>query len=667
MTISTAKRNSRLATTLMLSAGTACTAFMHASTPAGPGKPAEDRPNILWLTFEDASWYLFGCYGNNQVHTPVMDSLASEGVLFSNAWASAPQSSAARSSLITGCYAPTYGMDIHPCPFDTPGDIFFPQLLREAGYYCTNNQKTHYNTTRDHKSCWDECDKSASYNSKRRAVNQPFFSVFNCTASHMGRYRTFHTDGRRDYTKEGIFPALLTLPPHLPDLPQVRSDYAANLEAIQDIDTWIGFFLRDLREKGLADNTIVFVFSDHGGCQPRGKGYLFETGLRVPLVAYIPPKYRDLYSGPAGGIDGRLVNFVDLGPTVLSLAGIKPPRNMHGRAFMGRYRNNAEKTADFAFTANQLHHYSPVRAVRDNRRKYIRSYIPYRQEALRNYYQWGMPANKAWDEAVLLGRITDPVLLAPYRSHGAERLYDIENDIYELKDLSQDAPEAENLHILSSALSEHIRQTSDLGFFLPSSREGVNLYQKVRAERFPLDRLYELVERAGTAGIGDYLYLGDNLGSDCPEFRFWACVGMAVLAKGGHLSKAPDILAERLSDSNPYVAAEAAIACAYADRAEEAVKTLVLGGCPASRKVYLSALECLALDPAMAGYILPWREKLEADAETLPRTENEDEGLMVRGILADLGCLSVWDIHGPESYGAGMKLNHGRRKSVPLP
>lgn len=654
-----ARLNPRLTATLMLSAGAAFASSLHAATPP-------DRPNILWLTFEDASWYLFGCYGNPEVHTPVIDSLAANGIRFSNAWAAAPQSSAARSSLITGCYATTYGMDFHPYPFDTPGDIFFPQLLRDAGYYCTNNNKTHYNTTRDHGACWDECDKTASYNSPNRAPGQPFFAVFNCVASHMGRYRTFHTDGRRDYTTEGIYPSRLTLPPHLPDLPQVRSDYAANLEAAQDIDTWVGFFLRDLEEKGLSDNTIIFVYSDHGGCQPRGKGFVFETGLRVPMVAYFPPKHRDLYPGAQPGTDGRLVNFVDLGPTVLSLAGIKPPGRMQGRALMGRYADKAGKEIDFAFTSNQLHHFVPMRAARDGSHKYIRSYIPYRQEALRNYYQWGMPANKAWDEAVLLGRITDPRYLAPYRAHGAERLYDLRSDIFELNDLSGDASQAAELEKLSAALSDHIRRTSDLGFFLPTSREGVNLYEKVRSERFPLGRLYDLVEKAGTAGTADYSYLLDNLSSECPEFRFWACVGMAVLSTGGHLSQAPGALSGLLSDSNPYVAAEAALACAYAGMPEEAVRVLVTAGGP-YRKAYLSALECLALDPAMARYILPWKDRLLSEAEALPRLENEDEGLMVRGILADLGCLSVWDIHGPESYDAGLKLNHGRRKMLPLP
>lgn len=177
-----------------------CTAFCGLySTQTKAADTKNEKPNILWLTFEDTSAYEFGCYGNRGVHTPNADSLAARGIQFMNAWSVAPQSSAARSSLITGCYSSTYGMDIHPVPYDTPADIFFPQKLREAGYYCTNNSKTHYNSTTDNKICWDECSNKASYNSPKRKKNQPFFAVFNTVTSHMGRIRTFHTDGRRDY------------------------------------------------------------------------------------------------------------------------------------------------------------------------------------------------------------------------------------------------------------------------------------------------------------------------------------------------------------------------------------------------------------------------------------------------------------------------------------
>jgi len=644
-----------------------CTAFcgFYSARVEATDKKGE-RPNILWLTFEDTSAYEFGCYGNKGVHTPNADSLATRGIQFMNAWSVAPQSSAARSSLITGCYSSTYGMDVHPVPYDTPADIFFPQRLREAGYYCTNNSKTHYNSTTDNKSCWDECDKKASYNSPKRGKDQPFFAVFNTVTSHMGRIRTFHTDGRRDYTKEGIYPALLSLPSYVPDLPEMRSDYAGHLEAVQDVDTWLGFFLKDLKEKGLEENTIIFFFSDHGGCVPRGKGYLYESGLRVPLIAYFPPKWKHLANNAVGKEYG-LVNFTDLGPTVLSLSGVKPSKQMQGKALFGKYASKEKREMQFALAANQLHHFMPVRAVTDGRYKYIRSYIPYRQFALRNYYQWGMPSNKAWDKLVLGGHNTNPDWKLTFEAHPAEMLFDLKNDPDELHDLSAAPEYAETLSKMRQALSEHVRETVDLGFFLPNSRVGHILYEKVRKEKYPLDELYALVETAGTATSSSLPILEKAIVSALPEMRFWGAVGYAKLARENQVENCPQTLLALLQDENPYISAEAAYAVAYLGKAHEGVARLVTPVQEEDRKIGYSSLECLSLDPAMRDCIRPFLPELKKAAETLPRLQNEDAGLMARGILVNLGEMDIKDLHGPEAYQKGLKLNYGRRPMVPLP
>lgn len=644
-----------------------CSAFcgLYATQAEAADKKSE-RPNILWLTFEDTSAYEFGCYGNKDVHTPHADSLAARGIQFMNAWSVAPQSSAARSSLITGCYATTYGMDVHPVPYDTPADIFFPQWLREAGYYCTNNSKTHYNSTTDNKSCWDECTPKASYNSPRRSQDQPFFAVYNTVTSHMGRIRTFHTDGRRDYTQEGIYPSLLSLPSYVPDLPEVRSDYAGHIEAVQDVDTWLGFFLKDLKDKGLDDNTIIFFFSDHGGCVPRGKGYLYESGLEVPLIAYFPPRWQHL-AGRASGKEYSLVNFTDLGPTMLSIAGVKPPKHMQGKALYGKYASTEKREMQFALAANQLHHYMPVRAATDGRFKYIRSYIPYRQFALRNYYQWGMPSNKAWDRLVLGGHNTNPDWEQPFKSHPAEMLFDLENDPGELNDLSSSAEYAAVLGKMRQALSHHIRSTRDLGFFLPTSRQGVVLYNKVRKEKYPLDELYKLVELAGTATAADVPVLEKALSSPYPEMRYWAAVGMGQLGASGKVSTCPPALLALLQDKDAYIACEAAYAAAYLGETEKGIRRLNYPAEEADRKIGYSLLECLSLDKAMQPAIRAHLSDLKEKAETLPRKANEDAGLMARGILVNLGEMDIKDLHGPEVYQLGLKLNHGRRPMVPLP
>ena len=295
---------------------------------------AQERPNILWLTFEDTSPYELGCYGNSAASTPVIDSLASNGIRFINAYAGGPQSSPSRSTLITGAWCTTYAMDWHRARVATPEDIFFPQYLRDAGYYCTNNQKTDYNTTRRNDACWDECSATATYNSPERAEGQPFFAVFNSNLTHMSRLASVHTDGRRNFSKEGLGPDRLHLPPHVPDLPEVQSDYAFHVEGVNDVDKWVKIFLDDLRARDLLDNTIVFIFSDHGGCLPRGKAFSYETSFRVPMVISVPEKWRHLCDIPFGKPSSRLVSFVDMAPTMLSLAGVPIPDYMQGKAFL---------------------------------------------------------------------------------------------------------------------------------------------------------------------------------------------------------------------------------------------------------------------------------------------------------------------------------------------
>lgn len=649
---------------LFLACTAACGIYSLEASAANNKK--KERPNILWVTFEDTSSYEFGCYGNKDVHTPNADSLAAQGIQFMNAWSAAPQSSPARSSLITGCYAPTYGMDVHPVSYDTPADIFFPQRLREAGYYCTNNSKTHYNSTNNNKACWDECTKTASYNSPKRGKDQPFFAVFNTVTSHMGRVRTFHTDGRRDYTKEGIYTELLTLPSYVPDLPEVRSDYAGHLEAVQDVDTWLGFFLKDLKDKGLDDNTIIFFFSDHGGCVPRGKGYLYESGLKVPLIAYFPEKWKHLANGKSGK-DNSLVNFTDLGPTVLSLAGVKPTKNMQGKAIFGEYASKEERKVQFAFAANQLHHFMPVRAVTDGHIKYMRSYIPYRQFALRNYYQWGMPSNKAWDKLVLGNYNTNPDWALTFDAHPAEMLFDLDKDPGELHDLSSSPEYAEVLAKMRNELSNHIRSTHDLGFFLPTSRTGHVLYDVVRKEKYPMEELYKLVEAAGMGDIASLPLFEKAIASSHRDMRFWGAVGYAELAHKKQISQCPQALADLLKDEDPYVASEAAYAAAYLGKPQEGIARLINPAKEEDRKIGYSSLECISLDPTMRDYIRQFLPQLKEAAETLPRKKNEDSGLMARGILVNLGELDIKLLHGPEAYKEGLKLNHGRRPMVPLP
>lgn len=645
--------------TVALSTAFLGTSYIFAST--------EEKPNILWLTFEDTSAAEFGCYGNVDVHTPTVDSLASVGIQYMNAWAVAPQSSPSRSSLITGVYATTYGMDVHAVRQVTPENIFFPQLLRDAGYYCTNNNKTHYNTTLDNNSCWDESDKKASYNSSKRGKNQPFFAVFNTVTSHMGRVRTFHTNGRRDYTKEGIFIDNLTLPSYVPDLPEVRSDYAGHLEAVQDVDKWVSFFLKDLKRKKLDDNTIIFFFSDHGGCLPRGKGYLFESGLKVPFIVYLPEKWKHLAPENAIGTkDYALINFTDLAPTLLNIINEAIPENYQGKPFLGKKDFIEKKAYNFAFASNQLHHFMPVRVASDGHLKYIRSYIPYKQFTLRNYYQWGMPSNLAWDNLWLKGKTKHSVLQQPYDYHPYEMLFNLESDPNELNDLATNPNYKNDLIRFRNALDQHLESTEDAGFIVPSFRKGKNIFDLVHSENYPLIELQQLAAKAANPTKDDVVFIKNHLKNSDPNFRFWAAVGMAQLGLTKQLNKCPKELKKLLSDENPHVIAEAAFACTYLGEPNLGIKTLVEFKNKNKIKIAYSLLECISHDKKMQKNILLFKKQLEEDASNLPHIDNEDAGLMARGILANIGLIDVKDIY-KEQYEQGVNLNKGRRPITPLP
>lgn len=616
------------------------------------------QPNILWLTIEDTSAYEFGCYGNPDVRTPQVDALAEKGIQFMKAWSTAPHCSPARSTLITGCYATTYGMDNHRRRWDTPSGIFYPELMRKAGYFCTNNSKTDYNTTRNHKAMWDACGKTASYNSPKRKKDQPFFAVFNANITHMSRLTSVTLEGRRDFAKEGLDPAELTLPPHVPDLEAVRSDYAFHLEGVQDVDRWVGLHLAELEKRGLADDTIIFFYSDHGGCLPRGKGFPFESGLQVPLIVHLPEKYRGLADVPPGTRTDRLVGFVDFAPTLLSLAGIQAPDAMQGKAFMGQYETSP-RTLQFAFRTNQERHYDPCRAVTDGRWKYIRSYLPNKPFGLRNDFQWQMPSNLAWDAYALQRRTPEaernPAWLQPYEAKPAEMLFDLAADPFELNNLAGDRAHFQTLEKMRAALSEHIRSSVDLGFFPPSAKAArrTALYDWVRDSGYDHEALCAIAERASMPGPGDEAFFIQSLESPFPEIRFWAVQGL------GRLGVCPDALKKAVADPDESVSAAAAGACVLGGFADLGMPVLLQGlktRSGAEKDPFYSELETLSLHPAAAGVLEKFAQEIE-----------QAGGYPAKSLAVNLGSQPVSSLYGSAAVKKGIQTNKNRRPLEPLP
>jgi len=617
---------------------------------------AQDRPNILWLTFEDTSPYELGCYGNRANPTPLIDSLGRVGIRYANAYSGGPQSSPSRSTLITGAYCTTYGMDWHRGRVDTPDDIFFPQYLRDEGYYCTNNQKTDYNTSLPNNICWDECGPNASYNSSSRAEGQPFFAVFNSQLTHMSRMCSVHTDGRRDFSKEGFEPSTMPLPPHVPDLPEVYSDYAFHVEGVSDVDRWVRIFIDDLKARGLYDNTIIFIFSDHGGCLPRGKAFAYETSFRVPMVAYYPPRWKHLE-----GNSDRMVNFVDMGPSMLSLAGIPAPAYMQGTAFCGRFQG-PERKRQIGIMSNRTIHFAPARTISDGRYKYIRYYIPYKKDALYNYFQWEMPANIYWDKAYLEGKLS-AVHRRPYEYAPAESFYDLRKDPYELNDLSSRG--GRRFEALKAELSEHIRSTMDAGLIPITLRSGTNPHERMR--ELDSEKLFSLCELTATVSEKDLPMLeAIATGAEEPEYKFWAAVNLGVLTRQGCEGAIPALKA-LLCCEDSMTAQEAAAALCYTSAKDEAFVFLL------TRPKETIALEMLSLDPQIKNLFPEDIIKiLQKSSGAYERKASADmpkgqEGINQRKVLVNLGLLKSEDLYGPNVYEAGLEVNRNRRPLNPKP
>ena len=280
---------------------------------AKAAKVREGRPNILWISCEDISPNL-GCYGDPDAITPTLDAFAQEGVRFSRAFTIAGVCAPNRSGTIMGVFPCSVGSQNMRSSAKLPSHIkCFPEYLRRAGYYCTNNSKTDYNFPVP-KNAWDECGRKAHW--KHCPEGKPFFAVFNITTTHESQIRTPQAvfDRRTSMLKPGQRQdrAKVHIPPYYPDTPTVRNDWARYLELITAMDYQVGARLRELEEAGLKNDTIVFYWSDHGAGLPRAKRWIYDSGTRVPLIVRIPKRYRVDKQGKPGSVDGQLVSFVDL-------------------------------------------------------------------------------------------------------------------------------------------------------------------------------------------------------------------------------------------------------------------------------------------------------------------------------------------------------------------
>ncbi len=394
------------------------------------------RPNLLWISCEDISPHL-GCYGHADATTPNLDRLASQAVRYAHASTVTGVCTTCRASLITGMYPSTLGNQFMRCSIDLPEQVpLFPQYLRDAGYYCTNNSKTDYNITGDHKRCWDECSNQAHWR-HRPQVDQPFFAVFNFTNTHESKIFGYRRPENLS-DSELHDPDRMQLPPYYPDTPRTRHDWAHYFDNITSMDKRAGELLAQLDADGLADDTIVVFWSDHGVGLPRAKRWIYESGTHVPLIIRVPPKWRTADQAEPGKVSPELVSLLDLPPTMLHLAGLPIPDHFQGQPFLGASR---AAPREFVVTIRDRmdERYDMIRAIRDARYKYIRNFQPYRPYfQIINY----MEQEHTMQELRRLhaaGQLSPAAEQFMADTKPLEELYDLEQDPHEIHNLIAEA------------------------------------------------------------------------------------------------------------------------------------------------------------------------------------------------------------------------------------
>jgi len=536
------------------------------------------RPNILWLSCEDISPHI-GCFGDEHAITPNIDRLAKEAVRYTNAFTTAGVCAPVRSGIITGMYQTTIGTHHMRCSAKLPGHIkAFSSYLRRAGYYCTNNSKTDYQT-RDLGDAWDESSGKAHWRGRKKG--QAFFAVFNFTGCHesgiagTSKYQSV-TKGLKPSQRQD--PNKLKLPPYYPDTPIVREDWKRNYELITAMDAWAGDLIGQLKADGLYEDTIIFFWSDHGVGLPRAKRWLYDSGTHIPLVIRIPVKFRTGGQGRQGSIDDRLVSSIDFGPTAMNLAGSKVPEYMQGQPFLGR---DLPKPREYVFGARDRmdERYDIIRSVRDKRYRYIRNYEP-----LKTYYQYmNTPEKGATMKEIRRvdaeGKLPPPAKLFTAERKPVEELYDLKNDPHEVHNLAGESRYRDILKRMREVHLKWVQETKDLGLIPePELMEREKKY----GSRYAILRQpggdalnKQLGEIAATASEEKAALdkLIKAMGHEDAAIRYWGATGIGNMASDA--GAAEDLMATALQDESVSVRVAAARALCLMGKPQKALEVLI--------------------------------------------------------------------------------------------
>lgn len=522
---------------------------------------AKMPPNIVWLMAEDCGKHWFDLfdpvYGKA---TPNIESMADSGLIFNNAYCNVAVCSAARSTLISGCYPSRVGVQWHrrTAAVNFPSGLKpFPAYLRAAGYYTTNSTKTDYNLTVS--GAWDNAAVSEFGWRNRPTPETPFFHVLTIDTSHESSIQS-----PSQISSPTTDPSSVQLYPVHPDTTTFRNTYATYFDKIKSVDNAVGNVISALREDGLLEDTFIFFFGDNGGTVAGSKGYITNTGLHVPLVVRVPQKRQHLAPTSANGRVDGFVSFEDFGATTLKLAGLEIPSQMDGEPFLGSGAVLADINAnDEAFSSADRfdEQYNLCRSLQKGHFKYVRNYEPFYPYALYNQYRYKMAAQQEWKAMYDAGQLNAAQSIF-FQRRSAEELYDISNDPFETNNLATDPTYASTLADLRGRLYQRVTGMPDLGmipevvFLNEGGKSDGAAYGQSQQAR--ITRYVKIADLMLDSYANVSTELATHLASSDPLGRFWAMTVCAAFGKDASAMQST-VTTLAASETNPLVLSRAAV------------------------------------------------------------------------------------------------------------
>lgn len=431
----------------------------------------KQRPNFLILMSDNHSWNHLGCYGDKVVKTPVIDDVASNGILFNNAFCSAPSCTPARASMLTGqdIWRLEEGANLWgtlPAKFEV-----YPDILEKAGYLVGIEGKGWgpggvEESGREHNPGGERYDSFEEFYNEREK-GQPFCYWYSSRDPH----RPFKRNGGK---KAKIDMDAIQVPPYLPDTEGVRGDIADYYAEIQSFDKEVGSYITLLKEMGQLENTVVIVCSDNGWQMPRGLGNLYDFGTKIPMIISMPERFT------GNRIIDDFVSLNDLAPTLLDLAGLSIPDYMNAKSLVPILEADnggvIEPERDYIVTARERHAYVRKngtgygsRAIRNKQFLYIRNYDhkswpagdpPLYGDVDAHMLQYPCPTKMEMlmkrEEAAI-----EPLFNLAFAKRSKDELYDLAKDPHQMNNVANDPAYTKALDNLSRQLTEHLKKHGD--------------------------------------------------------------------------------------------------------------------------------------------------------------------------------------------------------------